>query len=465
MTQNSAPEIEEAVLGSMLIDADSVTDFFNIIQTMDVFESPENAMVAKSMKTLYDRNDKIDVLTVAAELKKAGTLKNMGGVKRLAALSSKISSAAHFEIHLRLLLEFYMKRGTALFAQQLLNGALSDTDDVFERVAIVQNGLDGLLNQSIVSDELSIGGILEEESEKWMIENRGGLAGQSTGIPALDKASGGLVDTDLTIIAARPGQGKTAFVLTLMRNLCLKGIPVGIFSLEMSRNQLVQRLLSQESQVFASKIRTNQLDNGDRMRLFEAKKHMATWPIQINDNAGISLRRLKTKAILWKKKHGIKLLVVDYLQLMGSDSKKGNREGEVAEISRGLKVLAKDLKIPIIVLSQLSREVEKRTGKMPQLSDLRESGSIEQDADMVMFLMRPAYYRMDGEMEIEGVNYNCEDLCILDIAKFRAGATGQVALRFNGALMKFTDYGHAIPTPISTDGRVGAFENEIKQPF
>ena len=206
MTQNSAPEIEEAVLGSMLIDADSVTDFFNIIQTMDVFESPENAMVAKSMKTLYDRNDKIDVLTVAAELKKAGTLKNMGGVKRLAALSSKISSAAHFEIHLRLLLEFYMKRGTALFAQQLLNGALSDTDDVFERVAIVQNGLDGLLNQSIVSDELSIGGILEEESEKWMIENRGGLAGQSTGIPALDKASGGLVDTDLTIIAARPSR-------------------------------------------------------------------------------------------------------------------------------------------------------------------------------------------------------------------------------------------------------------------
>lgn len=464
MFENKAPEIEQVVLGAMLLDGGAVIEFFNLIQTLDVFENSENKSVAGAMKSLYDRNEKIDVITVVNELRKSGEYKKAGGAKYVAELSSKISSAAHFETHIRILLEMYMKRGTAVFAQQLLSGALSDTDDVFERVAMVQNGLDSLLNQSLVTDEQTIAGILDEEAQKWMTENISGLAGMSYGIPDLDAATGGLVDTDLIIIAARPGQGKTAFVLSVMRNLCLKNQPVGIFSLEMSRNQLIQRLISQQSDVWAAKIRSNKLDNFDRPRLFSAKETMSKWPLYINDNAGISLRRLKTKAIMWKKKFGIKLLVVDYLQLMSGDSRKGNREGEISEISRGLKHLAKDLKIPVIALSQLSREVEKRPGKMPQLSDLRESGSIEQDADQVFFLMRPAYYRMDGDMEIEGKNYATEDLCVLDVAKFRAGATGQVALRFNGPLMKFSDYNApSIQTTISSDGRMEAFEKE--QPF
>jgi len=310
---------------------------------------------------------------------------------------------------------------------------------------------------------------LDEEAEKWLIQGSGGMAGASYGIPVIDTATGGLVDTDLIVVAARPGQGKTAFVLSIMRNFCLRGDGVGIFSLEMGRSQLVQRLLSQQASVWASKIRKNDLDGFDRQRLYAAKTQMGKWPLQINDNAGISLRRLKTKALMWKKKFGIKLLVVDYLQLMGGDGKKQNREGEISEISRGLKVLAKDLKIPIIALSQLSREVEKRPSKMPQLSDLRESGAIEQDADQVFFLMRPAYYKMDGEMEINGASYECDNLCILDIAKFRAGATGQIPLRFDGPTMRFADF-MEIPAPMpaqaSSEDRVEVFESEKPdQPF
>jgi replicative DNA helicase len=222
--------------------------------------------------------------------------------------------------------------------------------------------------------------------------------------------------------------------------MCLQNIPCGIFSLEMGRSQLVQRLLSQQSSVAGYKIKVNKLEQYDRIRLFEAKAEMRTWPIKINDEAGMTLRRLRTKATIWKKKHGIRFLVVDYLQLMGSDNNKINREAVISEISRGLKVLAKDLDIPIIALSQLSREVEKRTDKMPQLSDLRESGAIEQDADQIWFLMRPDYYKMDGSISVDGGNYDCADVCILDVAKFRAGETKQVPLKFHSMTMTFTDY-------------------------
>jgi replicative DNA helicase len=199
-------------------------------------------------------------------------------------------------------------------------------------------------------------------------------------------------------------------------------------------------LISQQSSVAGYKIKTNTLENNERIRLFAAKEEMRAWPIRINDEAGMTLRRLRGKAIMMKKKYGIRFLVVDYLQLMSSDDKKQNRESAISEISRGLKVLAKDLEIPIIALSQLSREVEKRSDKMPQLSDLRESGAIEQDADQIWFLMRPDYYKMEGQIEIEGQSYSCEDVCILDVAKFRAGQTKQIPLKFNKATMKFSDY-------------------------
>jgi replicative DNA helicase len=214
-----------------------------------------------------------------------------------------------------------------------------------------------------------------------------------------------------------------------------------MFSLEMSSEQLIERLISQDSDVFAYKLKRNLLDNYDRERLYTSASRVRKWPLQINDQAGLNIRKLRTKALMWKKKFDIKLLVIDYLQLMSGQNKNGqNREGEIAEISRGLKILAKDLNIPIIALSQLSRAVESRPTKMPQLSDLRESGSIEQDANLVIFLMRPEYYKMTESVEFDNDSYSVENLCIVDIAKFRDGDTSTFPVKFNGPLMKFSDY-------------------------
>lgn len=440
MTQ---PELEQVILGSVLIDRDAQIEFFALVNSPDVFTEDTHKIVYEALKALYDDNLPIDIITIAEWAKKAGKYKSMGGAKTLTQMAGKISSAAHFTIHIHYLLEAYVKRGIGLFAQQLLTSSVNDVDDVFERVAKVQAGLENLINQVIVKDEKSISETIREIRDKWEVENESGLAGMPTGINSLDTATGGLVDTDLIVMGARPGQGKTAFLMSLIQSYCKRGIPVGMFSLEMGQTQLVQRLLSLESDVFAYKIRNNKYDHIDRQRLYDAAAKIDKWPLHINDEAGMNLRRLRTRAHIWKKQHGIKLLCVDYLQLMSSDNKKGNRESEISEISRGLKILAKDLQIPIIALSQLSRAVEARSDKMPQLSDLRESGAIEQDADSIWFLMRPGYYPQFRESRttmVEGIEYETENLCILSIAKFRAGETQLIGLKWNANIMKFTDY-------------------------
>jgi len=436
-------ELEQVILGSVIIDKDAQIEFFNLVQTSNVFTEEKHKIVCNALKSLYDQNKPIDIVTIAEWVKKSGHYKNMGGGKTLATISSKISSAIHFQIHIRILLEAFVKRGVGSFAQELLTSSINDADDIFERVSKVQSGLENLINQVVIKDEKSINETLGEIRKKWGIENISGLAGMATGINALDAATGGLVDTDLIVMGARPGQGKTAFIMSLLQSYCRRNIPVGMFSLEMGQTQLVQRLLSLESDVFAYKIRNDKYDNFDRQRLYEAASRIEKWPLHINDDAGMTLRRLRTKAHLWKKEHGIRLLCVDYLQLMSCDNKKGNRESEISEISRGLKILAKDLNIPIIALSQLSRAVESRPDKMPQLSDLRESGAIEQDADSIWFLMRPGYYsqfRDSPTTEVEGDQYPTENLCILSIAKFRAGETKLLPLKWDSNLMKFSDY-------------------------
>jgi len=436
-------ELEQIILGSVLIDKDAQIEFFALVQSCEVFTEDKYKIMCNALKSLYDQNKPIDLVTVAEVVKKSGLYKNMGGGKTLAECAGKVSSAAHFSIHIRYLLEAYLKRGIGSFAQQLLTSSVNDVDDVFERVAKVQTGLENLVNQVIVKDEKSISETLREIREKWEVENVSGLAGTPTGLNTLDAATGGLVDTDLIVLGARPGQGKTAFLMSLIQSYCKRGVPVGMFSLEMGQIQLVQRLLSLESDVFAYKIRNDKYDTYDRQRLSDASVRIDNWPLFINDEAGMTLRRLRTRAHIWKKQHGIKLLCVDYLQLMSSDTKKGNRESEISEISRGLKILAKDLQIPIIALSQLSRAVESRPDKMPQLSDLRESGAIEQDADSIWFLMRPGYYsqfRDSPTTTVEGSEYSTEDLCILSIAKFRAGETKLLPLKWNSNLMKFSDY-------------------------
>lgn len=433
--------IEEIVLGSVLLDKEAQIEFSNRIQSVNVFELENHRILAGIFLNFIKDSKKIDLITIAHELKSTGQYKSIGGAKKLTQLSEKVSSSAHIEVHISILLENFLKREIGQMGAKLLNCSLSETDDVFDIVAKIHDRLDDLMKQVITEDEVTIAKVVYDVSQKWQEHNKTGLAGLSTGINIVDEKTGGLVDTDLIILAARPGQGKTAFVLSIIRNLSIAGIPTGMFSLEMSSEQLIERLISQDSDVFAFKLKRNILDNYDRERLYTSANRVRNWPFQINDEAGLNIRKLRSKALMWKKKFGIKLLVVDYLQLMSGQNKKGqNREGEIAEISRGLKVLAKDLNIPIIALSQLSRAVESRSSKMPQLSDLRESGSIEQDANLVIFLMRPEYYKMTESVEFDSDSYDVKDLCIVDIAKFRDGDTSTFPVKFNGPTMKFSDY-------------------------
>ena len=433
--------IEEIVLGSVLLDKEAQIEFSNRIQSVNVFESEDHRIIAQIFFDFIKDSKKIDIVTIAHELKSLGHYKNVGGAKKLSLLSQKVASTAHIEVHISILLENFLKREIGQIGARLINSSISETDDVFDTVAKIHDGLDNLMKQVITEEERAIDSVVYQVSQKWQEHNKSGLAGLSTGIKIVDEKTGGLVDTDLIILAARPGQGKTAFVLSILRNLSIANVPTGMFSLEMSSEQLIERMISQDSDVFAFKIKRNILDNYDRERLYSSANRVRNWPLQINDEAGLNIRKLRSKALMWKKKFGIKLLVVDYLQLMSGQNKKGqNREGEIAEISRGLKVLAKDLNIPIIALSQLSRAVESRPSKMPQLADLRESGSIEQDANMVIFLMRPEYYKMTESVDFDNESFPVENLCIVDIAKFRDGDTSTFPVKFNGPLMKFSDY-------------------------
>lgn len=436
-------QLEQAVLSAAILDKEAQIEFFSLIHSNTVFTEERHRVVCNAIKDLYDRNEPIDLVTIATWCKKNGRYQNIGGGAALTEIINKVSLAGHFSAHCRILLENYLKRNVGEFAHQLLNSSVNDVDDVFERIAKVQNGLEEMVNQVVKQDEKPISETLIEIAKKWELTNLSGLAGMPIGISTLDTATGGLVDSDLIIVGARPGQGKTALIMSFIQSFCNRGIPVGMFSLEMGQHQLLQRLLSLESNVFSYKIRNNQLEQYDKQRLYESASKINGWPLLNNDEAGMTLRRLRTKAHIWKKQYGIKLLCVDYLQLMSSDSKKNSRELEISEISRGLKILAKDLNIPIIALSQLSRAVEARPDKMPQLSDLRESGAIEQDADMIWFLMRPGYYpqfRQSEYTDLEGKQYLTENLCVLSIAKFRAGETALLPLKFDGNLMKFSDY-------------------------
>jgi replicative DNA helicase len=252
---------------------------------------------------------------------------------------------------------------------------------------------------------------------------------------------GGFTKGELTVIGARPGQGKSALVISLIRNLAKQGIGCGLFSLEMSKNELIQRLASQESQVFAFRIKQGDLNQLDKDSLHTAVSNMKKWNVKIFDSAAMDIRKLKTRATMWKRKHGIQVIFIDYLQLMDSSNpKETNRVNVISEISRGLKVLARELDVPVIALSQLSRRVDERPDKMPQLSDLRESGSIEQDADVVWMMMRPAYYGKEGTTKINNMELNNEDLCIIDQCKMRSGSTGIIPLRFDAPLMRLRDY-------------------------
>jgi len=434
-------DAEKSVLTAMFLMPDDLTVCMSIIPNSQVFYDEGNRTVFESIRRQYEKDLPVDMISTVHDLKTNNSFQSIGGAGGLAKIVSAPTHFGHAENHARILLEMYIRRAATNMARELLIKANEDDVDVFAHIASMQTETEKLLQNAIGGGEQTFDDVMEDTEKKWLKGSNNGLSGHSTGLAELDRICGGLTNGELTIVGARPGQGKTALVVSLIRNLAKQGIPCGIFSLEMSKHELAQRLVSQESQVFAFKIKSGELSDWEKTTLNATKNKMKGWNIRIFDEGEMNLRKLRSRAIMWQRKFGIKVLFIDYLQLMSGSDRKGNsRENDIAEISRGLKILARELNIPVVALSQLSRRVEERPDKMPQLSDLRESGSIEQDADCVWFLMRPDYYKMTGQVEISGKSYDLANVCIIDQAKMRSGNTGQIALKFDGPLMRMSNY-------------------------
>lgn len=426
-----AVDLEMAVLGAMMLERNAVTDTIDILSN-DSFYDPKHQYIFGVVKQLFSTSKPVDILTVTDQLKKNGELEAAGGAAYISQLTSKVVSTANVEYHARVISEKHIKRELIRMSSEVIKSAYDETNDVFDVLnqaegdlfAIAENNTGRAIDdmQNVVREAI-------EEIEK-ASQNSDGISGIPTGFVSLDKLTSGWQRSDMIVIAARPAMGKTAFVLSMARNTAVDhNKAVAIFSLEMSSVQLVKRLIASEARLPAEKLRKGDLKDHEFQQLHTRISRLATSPIYIDDTPGISIFDLRAKCRRLKMQHNIEMVVIDYLQLMtaGSSKGSGNREQEISSISRSIKEIAKELNIPIIALSQLSRSVEQRGGdKRPVLSDLRESGAIEQDADIVSFIYRPEYY---GFIQDEEGNSN-QGVGEIIIAKHRNGALNTVRLRF-----------------------------------
>lgn len=440
--QPQAVPLEEAVLGAIMLDKEALTNVMDILRA-ESFYVNAHQQIYKAMLRLFERSNPIDLLTVMEELKKAGELESVGGPVYLAELTNRVSSSANIEYHGRLISQKHIQRELINVSTKIIRDAFEDTTDVFELLDSAEQGLFAIAQQNMSRSydtmaSLAAKALKQLESLK---DREDGLTGVPTGFTDLDRLTSGWQPSDLIILAARPGMGKTSFVLSMARNAAAQfGKGVALFSLEMSSIQLAQRVISMEAEISGSKMRNGQLQDYEWQQLHSAIERISDAPIFIDDTPGINVFELRAKCRRLKMQHDIQLVIIDYLQLMsgGGDSNKGggNREQEVSGISRALKGMAKELGVPVIALSQLSRAVETRGGsKRPQLSDLRESGSIEQDADIVSFIYRPEYYQI---MEDEEGN-SLKAVAEIIIAKNRHGALKTVKLKFTDEFARFSD--------------------------
>ena len=433
-------EMEAAVLGALMLEKDALTTVVDILKSTSFYKDGHQR-IYKAISNLFDKSEPIDQLTVVQELREMGELEAAGGVGYVAGLTMHINSAANIEAHARVILEAAIKRELIRTATDILRDAYEETTDVFELLDATEKNIfqvseDNMRKGVDSMQDLMVKAIKELEEKK---HQKDGLTGVPTGFAALDRVTSGWQPSDLVIIAARPGMGKTAFVVSAMRNAAVDfKKPVAIFSLEMSSLQLVNRLISAEAELDSEKIKKGNLADYEWQQLNSKISSLSSAPIFIDDTPALSIRELRAKCRRLKSQHDIQLIIIDYLQLMSGNEggKNGNREQEIASISRALKGIAKELNIPVIALSQLSRSVETRGGdKKPQLSDLRESGSIEQDADMVIFLYRPEYYKIT-EDEMGNPTQGMGEVII---AKHRNGSLETVQLKFIGRFTKFAD--------------------------
>ena len=457
-----ALELEEAVLGAMLIDKKGVDEVIDILQP-DAFYKTSHQLIFEAIYQLFQDSQPIDLLTVSSELRKKGKLEAIGGEFYLVQLSQRVASSAHIEFHARIILQKFIQRSLIRISNEIIESAYKESTDVFDLLDEAESKLYDVTQGNIKkSSETAQNLVLEAKKKIEEISKRDGLSGVSTGFEKLDKLTSGWQPSDLIIIAARPGMGKTALTLSMARNIAVgKQIPVAFFSLEMSSVQLITRLISSETGLSSEKLRTGKLADHEWQQLNVKVTDLEKAPLFIDDTPSLSIFDLRAKARRLSSQHGIKLIVVDYLQLMtaGASTKTGNREQEISTISRNLKALAKELNIPVIALSQLSRAVETRGGtKRPMLSDLRESGAIEQDADIVSFIYRPEYYNIDEWDDDERTPSQGQAEFI--VAKHRNGGLDNIRLKFVGHLGKFEDL-DSFDSPFEFQSKMNPNDNAI----
>jgi replicative DNA helicase len=441
-----AKELEEAVLGAIMLEKSAFDTVVEILKP-ECFYLEGHQRIYRTMQSLAQKSQPIDIFTVVEELKSRGELDIVGGAYYVTKLTNSVVSSAHIETHSRIILQKFIQRELIRISGEIIGDAYEDSTDVFDLLDDAESKLFEITNNHLRKNFDSIDSVLVKTIQRIedLRHKQDQITGVPSGFPTLDRITYGWQPTDLIILAARPAVGKTAFALNLARNAALnasKPTAVAFFSLEMSSAQLVQRILSAEAEIFMEKIARGRLEEHEMKQLYKKGiDRLAKAPIFIDDTPALNIFELRAKCRRLKNKHNVGLIIIDYLQLMSGagDNRNGNREQEISQISRALKGLAKELQVPIIALSQLSRAVESRKEgeKIPQLSDLRESGAIEQDADMVMFLYRPEYYGITANEMGESNKGETH----VKIAKHRNGSLDTVKLRALLHIQKFIEYG------------------------
>ena len=436
-----ARDIEEAILGALMLEKDALSAVIDILQP-EIFYVPANQLIFKAVQRLFERSEPVDILTVTHQLRRTADLEKAGGALYISELTNRVGSAANIEYHARIIQQKYIMRELIRIAGEMEREAFEETTDVFDLLDSTEKQLFSVAEGNIRRSYDDMATVIAKSIKQIeaLKDKEDGLSGVPSGLRDLDRLTSGWQASNLIIIAARPAMGKSALVLSMARNAAVDyKQAVAVFSLEMSAVELVNRLISAEAELDADKLKKGKLADHEWAQLNHRITPLTKAPIFIDDTPGLNIFELRAKCRRLKSQHNIQLIIIDYLQLMtagGSENKNGNREQEIASISRALKNLAKELEIPVIALSQLSRAVETRGGdKKPMLSDLRESGSIEQDADMVLFIYRPEYYKIDADDE----GRSLKGIAQILVAKHRNGAVGEVNLRFISNFAKFAN--------------------------
>lgn len=432
-----ALDFEEAVLGALMLEKNALTAVIDILQP-EVFYKQSHQKIFKAIQDLFSSTEPIDILTVSNKLKSNGELDEVGGAYYITQLTNRVASSANIEFHARILLQKFVQRELIRVSSDTIKDAFEDSTDVFELLDQAEQQLFDISENNFRRESMDMKSLVRESiAEIEAAKNsEGSLRGVPSGFTELDRLTAGWQKSDLVVIAARPGMGKTAFALSMARNAAMANKAVAVFSLEMSAVQLTTRLISSEAEITSNKLKKGDLAEHEWEQLNTRVKALIEAPLFIDDTPALSIFELRAKCRRLKEQHDIQLIVVDYIQLMRAGDGAGNREQEISTISRSLKALAKELNVPVLILSQLNRSVETRGGsKKPQLSDLRESGAIEQDADMVIFIYRPEYYDINEDEQGNDMTGKGEII----IAKHRNGALDSVTLRFIGQYTKFVD--------------------------